>query len=91
MEGEAVSSATPGVLDTGQVLPVELASIRGRQDGSTAILTWRTTRETNSAGFRVQRRSEARPGWTQAGYVPSKAQGGATTQTHFYRYAVEDL
>jgi hypothetical protein len=70
-------------------LPVELARFDAQVIEKSVRLTWQTTTETKSAGFEVQRQKEN--GWTQVGYVESKAQGGTTTETKSYSYAAEDL
>jgi CSLREA domain-containing protein len=84
----------------GEQLPVELASFDGSQSGDQAVeLSWKTTSETNNAGFVVQRRkvqsgndskSES-ASWTKVGFVESKAAGGTTTETTTYRLMAEDL
>jgi hypothetical protein len=70
-------------------LPVELASFNGTATESGARLTWQTASETNNAGFEVQRQKEE--GWTQIGFVDSKAAGGTTTETQSYSYTARDL
>ncbi|PSQ81121.1 MAG: hypothetical protein BRD41_03510 [Bacteroidetes bacterium QS_1_63_11] len=92
VEGEAAATATPGRLDDGQVLPVELAAFAARQTGGgTVRLAWQTAAETDNAGFEVQRRSEKGKGWRQVGYVASTAAGGTTTVAQSYGYTVDDL
>jgi hypothetical protein len=70
-------------------IPVELATFNGKATESSARLTWQTASETNNAGFEVQQQKES--GWTQVGYVESKAQGGTTTETTSYSFVAEDL
>jgi hypothetical protein len=90
VEGEAAATATPGRLDDGQVLPVELAAFAARQTGDgTVRLAWQTAAETDNAGFEVQRRRET--GWTRVGYVQSKTPGGSATEVNAYRFVVGDL
>lgn len=73
-------------------LPVELASFEAVATETGARLTWRTASETGNAGFEVQRqKKESEGGWTQVGYVESKAPGGTTTETTSYNFVVEDL
>jgi hypothetical protein len=92
VEGEAAATATPGRLDDGQVLPVELVAFAARQTGGgTVRLAWQTAAETDNAGFEVQRRSEKGKGWRQVGYVASTAAGGTTTVAQSYGYTVDDL
>lgn len=58
-------------------------------------LRWQTTRERDSEGFRIERRTgpppsqtreEAEDGWTQVGFVASKAPNGAADDTLRYRF-----
>jgi hypothetical protein len=76
-------------------LPVEMAGFEAAAtEGRGARLTWQTSSETNNAGFEVQRQVEASgqdARWEQVGYVPSKADGGTTTETLSYNYTAEDL
>jgi hypothetical protein len=76
--------------DGSSPLPVELASFDGTTTEGGARLTWQTVSETNNAGFEVQRR-KAEEGWTQVGYVESRAQGGTTTEPTSYSYTIGDL
>lgn len=39
----------------------------------------------------MQRKGPGSTGWTQVGYVESKAQGGTTTETKSYEHTAEDL
>jgi hypothetical protein len=79
-----------GSYTTTSALPVELASFQATTTSSDAVqLTWTTASETNNAGFRVQRQTED-GAWTQVGFVDSKADGGNTTATQQYRFAVEN-
>ena len=70
-------------------LPVELAGFEGTAVDKNVQLTWKTASEQNNAGFEVQRKEES--GWSQMGYVESKADGGTTTETQSYQYVAEDL
>jgi surface protein len=70
-------------------LPVELASFNGTTTDRNVRLTWQTATETNNAGFEVQRKEES--GWSQMGYVESKADGGTTTEAQSYRYTAQNL
>lgn len=79
-----------GAYTTTSALPVEMASFQATTTSSDAVqLTWTTASETNNAGFRVQRQTED-GSWTQLGFVDSKADGGSTTATQQYRFAVEN-
>ncbi|MFB6229737.1 MAG: T9SS type A sorting domain-containing protein [Salinibacter sp.] len=81
-------------------LPVELASFNGTATEGSARLTWQTASETGNAGFEVQRRvkdasagarQKENEGWTEVGYVESKASGGTTTETQSYSFLAKDL
>ena len=74
---------------SGNPLPVEVADFEATATKEGARLTWQTASETNNAGFEVQRQKQS--GWTQVGYVDSKAEGGTTTEATSYSYAVEDV
>jgi hypothetical protein len=71
-------------------LPVELAGFDAAATEGDVRLTWQTASETNNAGFEVQRQKE-KNGWTQVGYVESKASGGTTTETKSYQYTAKNL
>ena len=77
--------------DSGNPLPVELTRFTVRGDEGAALLRWRTATETNNAGFEVQHRSPDADGYTEVGYVESKADGGTTAQPTSYRYEIPDL
>jgi len=70
-------------------LPVEMAGFNATANGKSVRLTWRTAAETGNAGFEVQRQRE--DGWTQVGFVDSKASSGSTTETQSYGFMAEDL
>jgi hypothetical protein len=86
---EPITDATPGELDEGQVLPVELASFNGTTIDKNLRLTWKTASEQNNAGFEVQRKEES--GWNRVGYVESKAGGGTTTEAKSYQFVATGL
>ena len=71
---------------SGGTLPVELSDFHVRSDGTAAILAWTTVSETNNAGFRVQKETDA--GFQTIGSVDG---AGSTTETTAYRYRVSDL
>ena len=68
-------------------LPVDLTGFTAVQSEEAVVLTWRTTSETNNAGFRVQH--ERAGEWHQLGFVPSKATDGSTTRVQSYRFVVD--
>lgn len=66
---------------------MELAGLSATlTDRQTVALTWRTTRETDNAGFRVQRRIDGTGSWSALDFVESTAGGGTSTTTQTYRY-----
>lgn len=73
-------------------LPVELTSFDAVRDGAAVTLTWQTASETNNAGFRVEHHADASPtvGWTEVGFVESRADGGTTTEAQSYRFRVQE-
>ncbi|WP_084299553.1 T9SS type A sorting domain-containing protein [Dyadobacter tibetensis] len=58
----------------GTPLPVRLASFEVRREGSTALLNWATTEESNSSYFEVQHSADAKT-WSKLGQVNSKGEG----------------
>jgi len=71
-----------------QPLPVDLANFMATVNEKNVQLRWRTTGETNNAGFRVQHQRGGE--WHQLGFVPSKAaSGGSTTRAQSYRFVVD--
>jgi hypothetical protein len=55
-------------------LPVTLSSFSASRNGGNVNLKWETATEENNKGFNIQRNSGR--GWTDVGFVPSKANGG---------------
>jgi hypothetical protein len=80
-----ISATTPGAL------PVELSGFDGRRDGNSALLSWRTLSETNNAGFEVGHKEPGATTFEVVGFVPSKVEGGTSTQKQSYSYRVENL
>ncbi|MFB6249581.1 MAG: S8 family serine peptidase [Salinibacter sp.] len=72
----------------GSALPVELARFDATADGNEAVLTWKTTSETNSAGFAVEHRRGDEGPWTELAY---KEGAGTTTDPQRYRYRTAAL
>lgn len=68
-------------------LPVELASLEADRQGQSVVLTWRTTSETDNAGFRVQHKTK-NTSWSTLTFVEGE---GTTTKPQSYQYNVEDL
>jgi hypothetical protein len=77
---------------TSQQLPVEFTSFEGTRTQHGVRLTWATASETNNAGFRIERRGEARRGkdgpWTEIGFVDGR---GTTADGQEYRFTDPDL
>jgi hypothetical protein len=68
-------------------LPVELVSFEGKADGSRVALGWRTSTETNNAGFEIQTRTDGQT-WRGIGYVEGH---GTTVEAQSYSFITEDL
>lgn len=99
-EGPVQKATSTGVIEDrfelqvvpASAIPVELAGFEAEADEQAAVLTWQTASETNSAGFAVERKTgSAGPpggsgGWTEVGFVESKARGGTTTEAQTYRF-----
>jgi len=72
-------------------LPVELVDFAGKRSGEDVHLSWRTTSETNNAGFRIQRQTDHTGIWREVGFVDSRAPGGTTTEAQTYRFEDTDF
>jgi hypothetical protein len=70
----------------GSKLPVEFAQVEAVAKEGTAILRWVTASETNSSGFRVQRKTES--GFNTLQYVEG---AGTTSQSTNYQVRLTDL
>ncbi|WP_456429451.1 T9SS type A sorting domain-containing protein [Rhodocaloribacter sp.] len=81
----APAPPTPGgTNDT--TLPVELASFGVALDGNAAVLKWRTSSESNNAGFEVQAKNGA--DFETLGFVNG---AGTTTEARSYEFRTESL
>ena len=69
-------------------LPVELAEFSVVQDGTAALLTWRTASETDNAGFEVQHQTPGSSRYQTKGFVEGT---GTTTEPEDYRFRVQEL
>ncbi|MBS1516892.1 MAG: T9SS type A sorting domain-containing protein [Bacteroidetes bacterium] len=58
-------------------LPVELSSFNATVNNQEVLLTWRTTSETNNAGFDIERKSTGTEAWQKVGFMA----GNGTTST----------
>jgi hypothetical protein len=75
-------------LGSGGDLPVELAALTASLDGTAAVLEWKTSSETNNAGFAVQHRGPDASGYAQIGFVQG---AGSTDAPQSYRFRVKAL
>lgn len=62
-----------------KVLPVELATFEGVADGPDVVLSWKTTTETNNAGFEVQHKEARERGGTGEWETLTFVEGAGTT------------
>ncbi len=94
--GYLIAGTESGVQRTGFSVPVELLSFTARLEADAVRLDWSTVRETNNAGFEIQRSDDERevassaplnPNrvWRAIGFVP-----GAGSSPSFHRYAFID-
>jgi len=74
--------------DLGGQFPVELATFTASLDGTTAVLAWKTSSETNNAGFEVQHRGPDVSGYDKIGFVEG---AGSTNEPQSYRFRVKAL
>ncbi len=68
-------------------VPVELTGFSGSVNGTSAVLNWTTSTETNNKGFGVERKSN-NSDWQEVGFVPGF---GTSTQQHSYSYSDDQL
>lgn len=88
IHGDDQANATPGELDSGQVLPVELATFTAQVSGTQAQLQWETLSETNNAGFDIQHKAPSAASFRTLGFV----EGNGTTDTpQSYRFNTRAL
>jgi hypothetical protein len=69
-------------------LPVELAAFTASLDGTTAVLEWKTSSETNNAGFEVQHQGPEASGYSRLGFVEG---AGSTSTAQSYRFRAKAL
>lgn len=68
-------------------LPVELAGFEGTVVNESQVrLTWKTTSETNNAGFEVQRKAGDKSGWTKVGFVESQSTSSSAEEAQSYQF-----
>ena len=76
-------TATPGMPNVTQTLPVELTSFTASVINNKVVLNWQTNSEVNNSGFDVERSSTANNNWNKIGFVEGY---GTTTEQHSYSY-----
>ena len=69
------------------VVPVELTSFTGIQNGSIVTLNWSTATELNNRGFDVERKAD-QAGWQSIGFVEGN---GTSSNPHTYTFADDNL
>ena len=74
--------------DTGQPLPVELASFKLNVGDGYVALTWRTESETNNAGFEVERKVADEDHFQTIGFVKG---AGTTSEPQEYSFYDNDV
>jgi len=76
----------------GGIVPVELISFYGTQNGNQVDLQWQTATENNNSGFEVERASPSttpcQEAWEKIAFVPGY---GTTTEKHSYTFTDENL
>jgi hypothetical protein len=71
-------------VESNDPLPVELASFTANVNRNNVNLTWTTSRETNNAGFDVERKLANATEWTKVGSVNGN---GTTTENKTYTFS----
>lgn len=81
------NTATPGLVNGNQVLPVELVQLDAVSSESRAVLRWRTANETSNAGFYIEHAHHSQP-YSSIGFVEGT---GESTSPTSYRYQLDSL
>jgi len=82
--GSGGAPFSPGRMTDETPLPVEIVALDAQWTGSHDVrLTWRTTSETDNAGFEVQRRSDTETEWTDLTFIEG---AGTTTERQSYQF-----
>ncbi|MBL1212363.1 MAG: T9SS type A sorting domain-containing protein [Ignavibacteriae bacterium] len=79
----SIANSTPGELDAGQALPVELTSFSVQTVNGYALITWQTASEQNNLGFEIQRSVGMKNNWGNIGFVPGK---GTSNAANYYSF-----
>lgn len=82
---ETKAAQAEASVTTAKVLSVKMLPLTGEPEGKTNKLNWITLTETNNKGFIVERSNDGRT-FTTAGFVPTKAAGGNSTQNTSYQF-----
>lgn len=69
-------------------IPVELTDFEATADGSSVRLTWRTSSETNNAGFNIHHKTPGAPSFETVGFLKGQ---GTTSAPHTYRETLASL
>ncbi|HRI46132.1 MAG TPA: choice-of-anchor D domain-containing protein [Ignavibacteriaceae bacterium] len=77
-----------GAYSTSQAVPVEFATFSAEAQDRNVILMWKTSTETNSASFEVERTLSSAGSWSTVGSVRAS---GTTTETKSYSFVDRDL
>lgn len=89
IEEAAASPYEIGIADPAKMtiitinLPVELKSFNGMIEGDSIKLQWSTVKETNNAGFAVERNLDGQSDWMQVGFVTGN---GTTALMNEYQF-----
>ncbi|NOY07194.1 MAG: DUF362 domain-containing protein [Chlorobi bacterium] len=76
--------ADPNQMDVIEVaLPVELTHFSAALEGENVTLRWVTAKESNNAGFGIERSPDGETGWKEVGFVAGR---GTTSNAQEYRY-----
>jgi hypothetical protein len=77
-----------GAYSTSQVVPVEFAAFSAEAQERNVMLQWKTSTETNSASFEVERTIDGTNNWSAVGSVRA---AGTTVETKSYSYLDKGL
>ncbi|KAA0990388.1 T9SS type A sorting domain-containing protein [Dyadobacter aurulentus] len=64
-------------------LPVTLVSFEGRKENDNAVLTWKTSQETNNKGFEIERSDDGKH-FEKIGFVDTHSYGSDTIRNYQY-------
>ena len=81
-------TATPGMPNVTQTLPVELTSFTASVINNKIVLNWQTNSEVNNYGFDVERSTISNNNWKKIGFIEGS---GTTTEQHSYSYTDNEI